>query len=84
MRFVNLDFRLHAITPNGGKIERAEALLPNGRVVSVLRGMKSAVANWDYETCRLNETPLNPRKHATAEGVEEELAAVASLPEIMP
>lgn len=65
-------------------IERAIAKLPNGRCVSVLRGMKTAGVEADFETCRLFgcNPGLEPIKHKTEESVQAELDAVAALPPI--
>ena len=63
-------------------IERADAVLPNGRHVSVLRGMKTVGAAADFETCRMFDCAdgLQPVKHRTIESVQQELDAVAAMP----
>ena len=63
-------------------IERAEVQFPNGWTLSILRGMVSAGARADLETCRLGRRKLDPIKHATIESVQAELDAVAALPPI--
>ena len=72
---------IHETAPDGPVvIERAAAMFPNGRVVSVLRGMCTAGAREDFETCRLGDREIAPIKHATIESVQAELDAVAALP----
>lgn len=63
-------------------VERAVAVFPSGRSVSILRGNRSAGGTVDFETARLHEGPLDPIKHDSIESVQAELDAVAALPPV--
>jgi hypothetical protein len=63
------------------KAERAEAHLPNGHVVSVLRGMLGLHIECDFETyCATDPDRGGPVIHATVAEVDGELARIAALP----
>jgi hypothetical protein len=73
---------LHLPPPPEAVVERAVAVFPNRRRLSVLRGLTGVFALHDLETCRLDVRPLDPIQHASIEEVEAEMYAVAALPPI--
>jgi hypothetical protein len=60
-------------------IERAIAEFPNGHVLSILRGMKSAGVLVDFETCRVSVC-MDPVKQASEADVQREMDRVAAQP----